>query len=129
MRNFKAKKVTEPVHVERNKGSTALVMKKKVVGKRLDSFEAGNIVLAKQKYSVPWPARILTIRSKQVDVYFYGDGRSGPVNREEIYSFNDSHDVILDCLRRKIPTYSKGIREVEMGLGIPAKMSLTRAIA
>lgn len=126
VRTCKAKKEPESIAktTEKNKNSSALVAKKNIKGKKLDSFAIGDDVLAKQKYSVPWPAKILAMRSKCVDVYFYGDGRKGPVKRDEIYSFNHSHDVILDCLRRNIPTYQKGIREMEMIHKVPEERSI-----
>lgn len=45
----------------------------------------------------------LAIKSKFVDAHFYGDGRQGPVKRDEIYSI--SNDVTLECLRRNIPAW------------------------
>lgn len=36
-----------------------------------------SIILAKQKYSCPWPATILNIENNKVLVHFFGDNRTG----------------------------------------------------
>lgn len=127
VRSVRMKKKIIPIDksIERKITSTAVMKQKKLKGKKLDAIAVGDHVLARQKYSVPWPAKILTIKSKFVDVYFYGDGRKGPVKREEIYSLSDSHDVILDCLRRNIPAYLKGIQELELINNVPPALSIT----
>lgn len=122
---MKKKIISIDKSIEKKITSTAVMKQTKIKGKKLDAIAVGDYVLARQKYSVPWPAKILTIKSKFVNVYFYGDGRKGPVKREEIYSFSDSHDVILGCLRRNIPAYLKGIRELEMISNIPPALSIT----
>lgn len=101
---------------------------KKITGKKQTDFKVGSTVLAKQRHSVPWPARILSIRSTYVDVHFYGDGRTGPVKRDEIYSFSESSDVILSCIKRNLTGYLKGIRELEMANCIPQHMSISNII-
>lgn len=63
-----------------------IALKRNEKGDFLKVVEVGQNVLAKQKYSVPWPAKVVAIRSKSVDVYFYGDGRCGPVKRIDIFS-------------------------------------------
>lgn len=75
-------------------------------------IEVGQHVLAKQKYSVPWPARVLAVRKTSADVHFYGDGRSGPVNRKEISMI--SQQVICENIRKNIPNYKKAVNELEM---------------
>lgn len=91
-------------------------------------IQVGQNVLARQKYSVPWPSKILSIRAKYVDVYFYGDGRRGPVERAEITLISESNDVILKCLRKKIPNYLKGIIELERLTNVPDNLSITNLI-
>lgn len=92
------------------------------------SIEIGELVLAKQKYSVPWPARIVAVRKKNVDVYFYGDGRVGAVKKEDILNFTDSNEIILTCLNRNIRDYRKGIIEAERIYGIPDHLSITNLL-
>lgn len=75
-------------------------------------IEIGQHVLAKQKYSVPWPARVLAIRKTSADVHFYGDGRKGPVQRTEISMI--SKQVICDNIHKNIANYRKAVRELEV---------------
>lgn len=37
---------------------------------KLANYEKDSIVLAKQKHSIPWPARILEVGKKKISVYF-----------------------------------------------------------
>lgn len=108
---------TKPIALKKNEKANVL----KVV-------EVGQNVLAKQRYSVPWPAKVLAIRSKAVDVYFYGDGRTGPVKRDDLFSIPNSRHVILECLRKKIPNYMKGIIELERVSNVPDRMSIINFI-
>lgn len=89
------------------------------------AFKKNDIVLAKQRNSVPWPAQILTIE-KRVRVFFFGDGREGVVNSGEIYDFVASSSAISVYLKRKNARidYKKGIKEVERLLSIPSDLSL-----
>lgn len=83
---------------------------------KLDSFEKNSIVLAKQKYSCPWPARVLEIQKQKVLVYFFGDKRSGFVDRSEIYDFVKSSKAIKSVISsKKVPSgYSTGVLEIEL---------------
>lgn len=47
---------------------------------KLDTFQKNSIVLAKQKFSFPWPARVLSIEKEKTLVYFFGDKREGYVS-------------------------------------------------
>lgn len=89
-------------------------------------FKLFSIVLAKQKYSVPWPAKVLKIEKERVFVHFYGDNRSGYVHKSEIYDFLLSMKAVKTLLQsKKNPhTYRKGIREIEGVFGIPADKTL-----
>lgn len=91
-------------------------------------IQIGQFVLARQKHSVPWPSKVLSIGPKYADVHFYGDGRHGPVKREEISLISKSKDVILNCLRRNIPNYLKGIIELERVTNVPDNLSITKLI-
>lgn len=90
--------------------------------------EIGQIVLARQKYSVPWPSRVIAIRKECVDVHFFGDGRTGPVKRNELSNLSDSTDIILKCIRQKTPNYLKGIIEMERFMNVPANKSITQFV-
>lgn len=93
---------------------------------KLNNFKIDSIVLAKQKYSWPWPSQILAIEKERTLVYFFGDKRSGFVQNTEIYDFILSANAIkLKLLSKKIPcAFSTGILEVERLLGIPRDQSL-----
>lgn len=91
-------------------------------------IEVGHFVLAKQKYSVPWPSKISAVNKDSVHVYFFGDGRSGLVKKCDLYSVCDSKDIMIDCLKRNITNYRKGIIEMEKIIGIPDNLSMTNFI-
>lgn len=93
---------------------------------KLNDFTENSIVLSKQKYSIPWPSKVLKVEKNRVYVYFFGDKRCGYVNRSEIYDFILSARAI----KSKIAThkiqraYITGLTEVESLLKIPRKHSL-----
>lgn len=93
---------------------------------KLNDYKVNSIVLAKQKYSTPWPARVLKIEKNQVFVYFFSDKRNGFVLREEIYDFILSGNAIKSSLssKKKLRGYLTGIAEIEMLLNIPQEKSL-----
>lgn len=122
-RNVKEREPS-PVPVKEKKTVKAIIKPWNKQQKAKISVEVGQFILAKQKYSVPWPSKVLAIRSKTIDVHFYGDGRTGPVKCDDVYSISDSSDTILDCLRRNIPGYSKGIKELEILMKVPDELSL-----
>lgn len=88
---------------------------------KLSDFCVDSIVLAKQKYAVPWPAKVLEIKKDSVFVYFFGDKRNGYVKKSEIYDFILSANAIKNTLKSKRvqPTLLTGIREVQLLMGIP----------
>lgn len=94
---------------------------------KLSDFEVNSVVLAKQKYSIPWPARVLKIEQDRVFVYFFGDRRSGFVLKSEIYNFLLSASAIRATIqsKKKPPrTFCTGIAEVETIFKIPCNESL-----
>lgn len=99
---------------------------KRAVFIKCTSYDKNSIVLAKQKYSIPWPVRILNIEKQRVFVHFFGDRRNGFVNKTEIYDFAKSVDAIKAILRsKKQPrSYLIGIREIELLLGVPSDESI-----
>lgn len=93
---------------------------------KLSDFKVNSIVLAKQKYSVPWPSRVLKVEKERVFVYFFGDKRCGYVSKGEIYDFILSKSAIKSVIAssRKKQSYLTGIVEVQSVLGIPSDDSL-----
>lgn len=93
---------------------------------KLHDYNVDSIVLAKQKYSTPWPAKVLKIEKNRVFVYFFGDKRSGFVSKFEIYDFFLSVSAIKSTIASKKVhrSYYTGIAEVELSMGIPSEKSL-----
>lgn len=88
-------------------------------------FKIDSIVLAKQKYSIAWPAKIVRIEKQRVFVYFFGDKRCGYVQKDEIYDFISSiYGIKSQISSKNTPkSYSTGIAEVEILLGISSSGS------
>lgn len=85
--------------------------------------------MAKQKYSSPWPARILNIQGDTVWVYFFGDKRTGPVSSSELYDYVKSIEALKSYLAVKKPrAFITGIREVENLLKIPRANSVLNTV-
>lgn len=112
--------------VSYEKNSSALVKRTEFV--KLLNYKVDSIVLAKQKYSIPWPARILKIKKDKICVYFFGDKREGLVNSNEIYDFKKSAVSIRELILsgKKPRGYLTGLHEIELLLNIPDKESITR---
>lgn len=117
----------EPLHLaDKPKIQTKSLVSTKTQFVKLNDFEVNSIVLAKQKYSFPWPAKVLKIEKKRVFVYFFGDKRSGHVGRDEIYDFILSSKGIKSIIASKKTerSYATGVAEIEMLLGITSENSL-----
>lgn len=98
---------------------------------RLDNFEVNTICLAKQKWSFPWPARVLEIEEKKVLVYFFGDKRVGHVEPIEIYDFVNSSQAlraVIPAKKKSKPSFITGLVEVERLLQIDSNHSLLNSI-
>lgn len=93
---------------------------------KISVFEVDQIVLAKQKYSLPWPAKVLQIEKERVFVYFFGDKRSGFVAKSEIYDFVLSAKAVKSVLesKKKQVSYVAGVILIEKLLGIPCDESI-----
>lgn len=89
---------------------------------KLSDFNVNSIVLAKQKYSIPWPSRVLKVEKERMFVYFFGDKRVGYVSKDEIYDFILSKSAIKSVIAspRKKQSYLTEIFEVQSLLGIPS---------
>lgn len=108
------------------KSSSKQLTKTEFTFVKLNDFKIDCIVLARQKNSFPWPARVLNIEKNRTFVYFFGDKRSGHVANSEIYDFILSGIAIKSTLqsRKKFRGYLTGLAEVEMLLCIPSEQSL-----
>lgn len=82
---------------------------------KLKTFNENDIVLAKQKYSYPWPSRVLKVEKDKVQVFFFGDKRTGFVSSSELYDFTKSFNALKSLLssKRKSLAFVTGVREVE----------------
>lgn len=117
------------------KKSPAVAPTKQLV-KRVDfveveTFKKNDVILAKQKYSTPWPARILDIRKDRIFVYFFGDKRTGYVSSSELYDYVKSIRALKSylSLAKKIPSgFLAGVREVEILMNIPQEDSVLNAV-
>lgn len=119
---LKAKSFSANEHVlAKTQEKSSLVSVKRPEFVKLTNYDIDSIVLAKQKYSIAWPARILEIKKDKIRVYFFGDKREGFVNPSEIYDFKKSAEAVKAVISAKIKPrgYLTGIRETEMLLGIP----------
>lgn len=97
---------------------------------KLATFKKKDIILAKQKYSIPWPARILDIEKEKVTVFFFGDRRTGSVSSTELYDYVKSYQALKSHVtsKKKPRGFITGIREVELLLGIAEKDSVLKHI-
>lgn len=111
--------------IEKKQPQTQISVRTQFV--KISVFEVDQIVLAKQKYSLPWPARVLQIEKERVFVYFFGDKRSGYVAKSEIYDFVLSAKAIKSVLesKKKQLTYVTGVIEIEKLLGITCDESIS----
>lgn len=112
---------TKQRSTSQKKDSKALCKSGKII-----QIEVGQIVLAKQKFSTPWPSQIKAIKKNSVVVYFFGDGRCGPVKKCDLYSIDCSKEIMISCIKRNITNYKKGILEMERILKVPDHLSITK---
>lgn len=110
--------------------------KKKAIVKRAEfsrmkSFAVNDLVLAKQKYSIPWPARILEVKRDKVLVFFFGDKREGFVPSSDIFDFIESlpalRSIVL-TLTKKPRGFLTGIRDLELLLDVRSTESVLNAV-
>lgn len=93
---------------------------------KLRDLKVDSVVLAKQKYSIPWPAKVNAIGKEKILVHFFGDRRSGYVQKTEIYDYILSGNAVKSkVLSKNVPlSYLTGISEVEILLGVPREKSI-----
>lgn len=113
--------------IEKNK-NLCIVKRQPFV--KLNCFEKNAIVLAKQKYSCAWPARVIEIEKGKVLVSFFGDKRQGFVSLAEVYDFVKSAEAVKSIISSKKPPrgYITGVKEIELLLGVNKEKSLFNEI-
>lgn len=126
--NFDTKRQESSIVIEKEKKETKISVRSEFV--KVSAFEVNSIVLAKQKYSVPWPAKVLQIEKERAFVYFFGDKRSGYVAKNEIYDFILSAKAVKSIIesKKKSLTYNTGVVEIEKLLGISSDASIVNQL-
>lgn len=81
------------------------------------------LVLAKMRTYCPWPAMITSVNTKRIEVYFFGEGRTGTVNSNEIVPFERCGLLIRKYLNTA--GYQRAVRELELAANVPISMSVT----
>lgn len=119
----------EPNHIKNKK--TAFVVRKPPMKRVIpQNVNVNDIVLFKMRGFFAWPALVIGINNKVVEVEFFGDHTTQKSSKKEnILSFKDSLDLILFNLRqRKCQLYRKAIREAEVLLDVPEMSSILNQI-
>lgn len=91
-------------------------------------FKTNDIVAAKLKGHMPWPSKIIEIcDKKKAKVEFFGampHERFGFVPLSEIVLFSNALKLVRIIARKNNAKYNKGIKEVEILLGVSACTSI-----
>lgn len=90
------------------------------------SVQTGQIVLFRMSGYCEWPARVIGIDGRVVEVRFFGDNKTWKsTSKDIIYRYEDCADLIVFNLRRrKTKDYYKAVKEVEIALGVPESLSI-----
>lgn len=80
--------------------------------------------MAKMRSYCAWPAKIIKIKGKRTDVFFFGTNQTGTVDTDKISHFAHSHQEIRRILTRKNASFVRAVKEVELLLGIPENLSI-----
>lgn len=82
--------------------------------------------MAKMRTYCAWPARIIKIKGKRTDVFFFGTSQTGTVDTNNITLFKYCHEKIRQLLQRKKnkSKFIVAVKEVEAILKIPDHLSL-----
>lgn len=88
------------------------------------NIEKDMCCLAKMRMYSPWPAIVLQVNGKTVEVYFFGEGTTGKIAASEIVPFNQCVDLAKKYF--KIKGYLRAVREMELMQNIPHHLSLTK---
>lgn len=87
-----------------------------------------DLILGRMRGYPPWPARIcsFTKDKRSASCYFYGACNNGPINVSKIVPFADAYEVIRLLAIRDPNNFKKGVRELELEIGIPEHLSSLR---
>lgn len=94
------------------------------------SFKVNDYVLARMRGYPPWPARIVnfTKNGQTMKCYFFGSDNNGSVDYRKAIPFEDAYEVIRLIKIRNPNEFVKGVRELEMKIGIPDILSSVRDV-
>lgn len=114
------KTVSKPPSLQRIIDDTFESITKKFAESKKE-LNIGDIVLGRMRGYTPWAARIcsFTKDKKSAGCYFYGSHNNGPVNTSKMVPFKDGFEVIRLIAIRDPYDFVKGIKEVELEIGIP----------
>lgn len=89
------------------------------------SVKIGDVVLCKMRGFCRWPAHVTDMVGNSIFVEFFGDKTTQKSKLENLFSFNDSSEDILENLKcKKDPLFSKAVKEAEGTLKIPKTHSI-----
>lgn len=122
--------VTKETNQIKNKKTTVAIRRQPIYRVPCKNVKINDVVLFKTRGFCEWPARVISVKEKQVEVEYFGDHTTQKSSKEEnILSFQDSTELILFNLRKKKnPDYGKAVREAEIELGVPEKDSILTKI-
>lgn len=89
-------------------------------------LSVGDFVIAKMATFSPWPARIIDFipKNKKIEVFWFGDNRTGKVLATECVHFTESEKIIVHVLNMKVHNYRRAIHEAEISTGIGFEESI-----
>lgn len=95
---------------------------------QLETVEISQILLCRMRGFCEWPAKVLLINDDDnIYVEFYGDHTFQWTNINNLFSFKDSAEIIMQNIKsKKRPLYAKSVKEAEVDLNIPSHLSLTK---
>lgn len=75
-----------------------------------------------------WPARVdgFSQNGRRLNCFFYGTHNTGSVNTNQTIPFEKSFGIIRLINLRKPQDFAKGVREIEVIMGVPAELSVVR---
>lgn len=96
-----------------------------------NKLSVNDLIMTKIRGFLPWPSKVLEITKKKsfdvIKVEFYGAEpfeRFGFVKSNEVAYFKDCINLIKVILQRNPLKFMKGVKEVEVVLGLPESLSI-----
>lgn len=65
-------------------------------------FREGEVVWAKLRGSVHWPARIEKMENGQYEIYWFNDGRLSKVNHSQLFKFESNFKEFAKLFKNRI---------------------------